>query len=98
MTNDYRPYRNIAARDPEVKKTDLIWIAAVICFIIYLLFCFIESNRPQDSQCLVPAAEKIRVERLLKKHGLQGTISVIEIHPADGSLWFERDGQLCQLQ
>lgn len=41
--------------------------------------------------------EKATVKKLIHKHGLEDGRTIIEMRP-DGTYWFERGGQLCQMK
>jgi len=82
----------------SMNKAALAVLAVALIAVIYLLYLVFAlhtvTNRPSR---VISTAEKIRVERLLAKHGLRGQVSIIEILQ-DGSMWFERDGVKYRLQ
>lgn len=73
----------------------LVICAIVVFWMLYKVFTTAPAeNRPQREFTIV---QKIKYDRLLRKHGLQYEVSVIEVR-ADETMWFEREGQLCQLK
>ena len=77
----------------------LVFAALGILIIVVCLVIIIATARdPRGHERLVPARDMVRDRSLLKKHGLLGIISAVEVRPADGTLWIQRDGQLCQLK
>ena len=75
----------------------LMGILAILILGSCLIFLIATANAPREPQRIIPSAAKVDIRHLLKKHGLLGQVSFVEIRPA-GTLWFERDGQLCQLK
>ena len=75
----------------------IILVGALALIIYFFILVFSEGTDNRPPHVLPTAAEKIRVERLIKKHGLQYQASVIEIRE-DKSMWFRRGGQWCQLK
>lgn len=78
-------------------KVVLAGVAAVVVIFCLVVALATAQNPQREQQRTLPAAEQIRYNRLLMKHGLIGQVSVIERRP-DGTLWFERDGRMTQLK
>lgn len=77
----------------QVATFILVCALCLICYLFYRIFTIAPEDR--DSH-VMQATEKARFEKLLRKHGLQGQITLIEVAD-DGSLWFERGGRKCSL-
>jgi hypothetical protein len=78
-------------------QVTLAGLAATILIFCLIIVLATAKDPQREQQLTLPAAEQIRFNRLLMKHGLIGHVSVIERHP-DGTLWFERDGRMAQLK
>lgn len=95
----YEPLSKISGNKKTIDWTVIMVLVFLIfmwAFFMYGVF-FAPAIPDSSPPRILSDGEKIRVERLLQKHGLVGQISVIEIH-RDGTKWFEREGRLCQLK
>jgi len=97
MKNPYTEDELVAAG----KKAVIIVLIILWCFLVWMFSKALTAPPSERPQHAFSIEKKIEFDRLLRKHDLQYEVSVLEIH-ADGSLWYERDGefgrQLCQLK
>lgn len=79
------------------KRVALVILGCAFLMISWMLFKIFTTATDDRPPRILPKNEKVRVERLLKKHGLLDGATIIEVAD-DGSYWFERGGRRCQLK